>query len=102
MLSFLIQSATGLGRLYSQSGWGKGLVGLFGGYEAALQTHIYVGIFMLCGFALHAVYILLKVNWKKFPASLFGPDSILPQFKDIRQFVFDNSFFMRWRKISGY
>jgi len=98
MLSFLIQSATGLGRLYSQTGWGKGLLGLFGGYEAAQRTHIYVGIFMLCGFALHAVYILLKINWQKFPASLFGPDSIVPRIKDIQQFFQHIGWFLGLRK----
>ena len=86
MLSFLSQGATGLARMYSQSSWGHTLGALFGGYEAARTIHIYVGIFMLCGLALHAVYLLFKINWPKIPGSLFGPDSLLPRPADIKQF----------------
>lgn len=87
MLSFLTQGATGLSRMYYQSAWGQNIGALFGGYEAARNVHIYVGIFMLCGLAIHAVYLLFKIRWQKFPGSLFGPDSIVPRPADIKQFI---------------
>jgi cytochrome b subunit of formate dehydrogenase len=86
MLSFLTQAATGLARMYGQSTWGHGIGALFGGYEAARTIHIYVGTFMLCGLAVHAVYLLFRINWRNLPGSLFGPDSLLPRPLDIRQF----------------
>jgi cytochrome b subunit of formate dehydrogenase len=86
MLSFLTQGATGLARMYTETPWGKWLAGLFGGYEAALTVHIYVGIFMLCGLLVHVFYLFFKINWQKFPRSLVGPDSILPRPNDARQF----------------
>lgn len=86
MLTFLTQSATGLARMYFQTPWGKNLAVLFGGYETARTIHIYVGIIMLCGLALHAIYLLFTVNWRKFPASLLGPDSLVPRPADIKQF----------------
>ena len=49
IVSFLIQSATGLARMYIETSWGQGLAYLFGGYEAARTVHVYVGILMLCG-----------------------------------------------------
>ena len=76
MLAFLIQGATGLSRLYMKSSWGQWINSLFGGYESALTVHIYVGLFMIIGFTVHAAYMLMKIDWKTFPAGLFGPGGI--------------------------
>ena len=97
ILSFLTQSTTGLGRLYMQSAWGRGLCNLFGGYESALTVHITVGVIMLCGFVVHVIYLLLQVDWKGFPGSLYGPDSILPQPKDIKEFFQHIGWFLGFR-----
>jgi hypothetical protein len=86
MLSFLIQSATGLCRMYIETSWGKGVSRIFGGYEASLVVHKYVGFFMICGFLVHAIYMLFKIDWKTFPGFLFGPDSIVPRVQDIKDF----------------
>jgi len=94
MLSFLVQGATGLARMYTETPWGRGLGGMFGGYEAARTVHIYVGIFMLCGLLVHVFYLLFKINWQKFPRSLAGPDSLLPRPNDIKQFFQHIAWFM--------
>ena len=98
MLSFLIQSATGLARMYGQTSWGYNLGALFGGYDAARTVHIYVGIFMLCGMAVHALYMLFKINWRGFPGSLFGPDSLIPRPADIKQFFQHIGWFLGFGK----
>jgi cytochrome b subunit of formate dehydrogenase len=87
ILSFLIQAATGLGRMYIETPWGKGLTRIFGGYEASLVIHKYVGILMICGFVGHVFYMLSRINWQRFPGSLFEPDSLLPQLKDGKDFI---------------
>ncbi|MEW5909362.1 MAG: cytochrome b/b6 domain-containing protein [Thermodesulfobacteriota bacterium] len=87
MICFLIQGATGLSRMYMETGWGKTMGSLFGGYEGARTVHVSVGIIMLCWFGLHVLYVLLNIEWKGFPKSLMGPDSILPQPRDLREFV---------------
>ena len=86
IFSFLTQGATGLARMYIETSWGRTLAWIFGGYESCRTIHIYVGIIMMCGFALHCLYLLFRINWRKFPGSLFGPDSLLPRFKDIKDF----------------
>lgn len=86
VVSFLTQGATGLARMYIETSWGKKLAWVFGGYEACRTIHIYVGIFMMCLFTAHLFYIFSKIAWKEFPRSLFTPDSILPQPKDIKDF----------------
>jgi cytochrome b subunit of formate dehydrogenase len=98
MICFLIQSASGLGRMFMQTTWGQGLCWVFGGYEAARTVHVYVGIFMLCWFALHALYVLAKINWREFPGCLFGPDSLLPHPRDIRQAFQHTAWFLGLRK----
>lgn len=102
MLSFLVQAATGLARMYIETAWGKGLARVFGGYESALTVHIYVGIFMICGFVVHALYMLAIIDWKKFPGSLYGPDSILFRPKDLRDFFQHMGWFLGLREAPAF
>jgi cytochrome b subunit of formate dehydrogenase len=98
MLTFLIQSATGLARLFVETSWGRNLGYLFGGYDAARNVHIYVGIIMLGGLALHIIYILFKINWRNFLSSLYGPDSLVFRFKDIKDFFQHVAWFFGLKK----
>jgi cytochrome b subunit of formate dehydrogenase len=86
VVTFLIQSATGLARMYMNTGWGRTLGSVFGGYESARTVHIVVGVIMICGFALHTVYLLSRIDWKRFPGSIFGPDSLIPRPADLLHF----------------
>lgn len=86
MLTFLLQAATGLARMYVETSWGQSLGTVFGGFENALTVHIYVGIFMICAFLVHVLYVLTKVEWRRFPSGLAGPDSIVPGPGDVKQF----------------
>jgi len=87
ILSFLTQGATGLSRMYIETSWGKGLASVFGGYESCLTIHKYVGIFMICWFLIHGLYLFFKIDWRQFPRSLFGPDSLLPRLEDLGQAI---------------
>ncbi len=98
IITFLVQSATGLGRMYMETAWGQRLCWFFGGYEASREVHIWVGIIMLCGFVLHVLYLLAKVEWKGFPQSLFGPDSMLPRPADLKEFFQHVAWFFGARK----
>lgn len=85
MLTFLTQAGTGLSRMYIETPWGRALASFFGGYHWALIIHKWVGIFMLVLFGTHLLYILRKIEWRRFPGNLKGPDSLLPQWSDVRQ-----------------
>lgn len=82
MLSFLIQAATGLSRLYIETAWGRSLAGWFRGYDGALAIHKWVGFFMLALFILHLLYLLVTIRGRYF----IGPDTLLPRPKDVRDF----------------
>ena len=98
MLTFLTQASTGLARMFIETRWGKILAGFFGGYEVCRTIHVYVGIFMLCIFALHVVYVLSRINWRQFPRSLVGPDSLLLQFKDLKDFLLHVGWFLNFTR----
>ena len=98
ILSFLTQGTTGLARMYIETPWGQWLSRLFGGYESALAVHKYVGVFMLCGFLVHALYMVFTIDWRQFPRSLFGPDSLLPQPRDIEEFFHHIAWFLGMAK----
>lgn len=84
MLTFLTQSATGFSRLFYTTSWGKALGHAFGGYETSVNIHKTVGVVMMIGFLIHTVYLMSRVNWKNFPKSVFGPDSLVPNLDDAR------------------
>ncbi len=94
MITFLVQSATGLARMYIETAWGQQLAYLFGGYEASRTVHIYVGILMLCGFLAHIIYLLAKADWRR----LSGPDSLLPRWADIKHFFQHMGWFLGLQK----
>jgi cytochrome b subunit of formate dehydrogenase len=74
MLSFVSQATTGLSMMYIEIDWGRSLAAFFGGY-----------IFMLYLFIIHAIYMLIKIDWQRFPKSVYGPDSLLPRWEDFGQ-----------------
>jgi cytochrome b subunit of formate dehydrogenase len=85
ILSFAIQATTGLARMYITTEWGRFLASFFGGYEQVLAIHWRVGLFMLALLAAHVVYLLGRIDWRRFPKSISGPDSLLPRKEDLGQ-----------------
>ncbi len=83
MISFLVQAATGVGRMYAETDFGNTLLIAFGGFHNALFWHKLVGIFMLVLFGIHLLYILIVATKLKYKA-ISGPDSILPNLTDLQ------------------
>lgn len=86
MLCFMVLSATGLARMYVETTWGQQLANLFGGYHSARTVHVYIGIILIVGFVVHTLYMLSKIDWRNFPASLSSPDSLYPRWSDVKDF----------------
>ncbi len=87
MFSFVTQSATGLARMYIETEWGRFLASFFGDYARALTIHKWIGIFMLAALIIHVLYIFVNINWRSFPKSVYGPDSLLPRWEDVGQIL---------------
>jgi cytochrome b subunit of formate dehydrogenase len=86
MVTFLVQTATGFGRLYITTAWGQRLSALFGGYETATWIHHWTGVLMLAVFVAHTLRLLLRIDWRDWQKSLFGPDSLIPTHHDLIHF----------------
>jgi len=86
MLTFLLQTATGFSRLYITTVWGKKVNTFFGGYDTSLVIHEWTGMVMMAGFVLHTIYLLTRVDWRTPVKSIFGPDSLVPNLTDAKQF----------------
>ena len=86
ILTFLIQAITGFSRLFFPTAWGKVITSFLGGYNSAFIMHKWAGGLMICGFIVHTLYLFSKIDGKKLKLSFFGPDSIIPNFKDLKIF----------------
>lgn len=40
---------------------------------------------MLTLFCVHILYLVFKIDWRRFPKSIYGPDSLLPRWEDLGQ-----------------
>lgn len=98
MLAFTTQAATGLARMYIGTDWGRFLASFFGGYTKTLIVHKWVGLFMLVLFSIHVIYVLAKIDWRRFPGSVYGPDSLLPRWSDVGQAIQHAGWFLGMAK----
>jgi cytochrome b subunit of formate dehydrogenase len=102
MLCFLTQAATGLGRMFIETVWGRRITWFFGGYEASRTVHVYVGILMMVVFVAHIAYLLTRLNWKRIGESLTGPDSLMPLPKDFLDFFRHIAWFFGLREAPAF
>jgi cytochrome b subunit of formate dehydrogenase len=86
MLTFIVQTATGFSRLFITTTWGQKLSAVFGGYESSLLIHKWVGVAMVIVFVIHTLYLLARLDWQHPVESIFGADSLVPNFQDLKDF----------------
>ncbi|MBK5969843.1 MULTISPECIES: formate dehydrogenase subunit gamma [Thiorhodovibrio] len=86
IITFMILSVTGLAWMFIETAWGKLLAAPFGGYPFVLQVHKITGLVLLAGFAAHILYTLACVDWRRFPKSLLSPDTLMFQWRDLKDF----------------
>ncbi|MBI4326584.1 MAG: hypothetical protein HY674_15165 [Chloroflexi bacterium] len=106
--SFLLLVITGMPLKFYYTDWAKTLFSIIGGAESARALHRFGALITFLYFGLHLVALAIKV-WKgkasvRDPASgkfrlkrvwdvLFGPDSMVPNLQDWRDFVAHNRWF---------
>jgi cytochrome b subunit of formate dehydrogenase len=93
MLSFLGLALSGLPLLFSARPWALALANIFGGVEGAGIAHRICAAVMIVVFVGHVVLVFLKgFASGNVLAILWGPDSMVPQWKDAQD-IFGH---MRW------
>ena len=85
-VSFMFMGVTGLAWMYIETSWGQTLTAPFGGFREVLYWHRIAGLVFITGFALHIVYMVFKIDWRNFPRSLLGPDTLVYQWADVKGF----------------
>jgi len=86
MTSFLGLAATGLPLLFIEAPWAPALSRLFGGVEVAGTLHRVFALVMLGAFVAHVGRVLYRLFARHEPL-LWGPASMVPQPRDVREFV---------------
>jgi cytochrome b subunit of formate dehydrogenase len=86
MCSFLGLAATGLPLLFSAAPWAGRLSRLAGGVMAAGLLHRFFAVVMIATFLLHVGRLAYRLVVKREPL-LWGPSSMVPQPRDVTEFV---------------
>ncbi|HME08115.1 MAG TPA: cytochrome b/b6 domain-containing protein [Bryobacteraceae bacterium] len=92
MVTFLGLAATGLTLRFSESPWSIGFAKAIGGYSAILFFHKLSALGLTVVFVMHVANVLYRVAAKREYGLIWGPDSLVPNLKDFRDF-FGN---LRW------
>jgi cytochrome b subunit of formate dehydrogenase len=87
MTSFLGLSLTGLPLLFATSPWGPRMAGLIGGYGVTGVLHRLFATLLIGTVVAHLGRVLHRLYVKKDLGILWGPDSLVPQPRDVRQMV---------------
>jgi cytochrome b subunit of formate dehydrogenase len=88
VVSFITLALTGLSLKFSYTGWAAMLSRLFGGFETAGFIHRSAAILMFVTFTTHLADLVRmkrrgRRSWRDL---LFGPDSMVPNLQDAREF----------------
>lgn len=89
VITFFGLTATGIPLVFAHQEWAGVLAGLFGGVEMAGLWHRFFAIMLITNFVLHffglgRAFLRRRISWRRW---LFGPDSLVPRWKDITDCV---------------
>ena len=88
IVSFLGLVATGLPLHFAHAPWARTLIGLFGGIPAAGVLHRLCALITFGYFFAHVAYLVFQLITRADRMRLlWGPDSMVPQLKDLRDIV---------------
>jgi cytochrome b subunit of formate dehydrogenase len=96
IVSFMSLALTGMTLKFSYTGWAAFLSHLFGGFETAGYVHRLAAVFMVGIFVAHIADLFRRKkheygSWKKL---LAGPDTMLPNRKDLKEFIASLKWFL--------
>jgi len=89
IVSFLSLALTGMTLKFSYTGWARFLARFFGGFESAGYIHRLGAVLMIITFATHITDLVRRKNreYGSWRALLFGPDTMLFNGKDLKEFI---------------
>jgi cytochrome b subunit of formate dehydrogenase len=86
-ISLMILVLTGMTAFAADTSWAPVVVRALGGPKVTAFVHRICAVIFLGVFFAHLVYIVIRIarNWKTF--DLFGPDSLIPNWQDIKDIL---------------
>ena len=96
IVSFLTLATTGLTLKFSYTGWAVMLSRLLGGFQTAGYIHRTAAVLMFGVFSTHLydLYQLKKTEYKSWWKLVFGPNSMLFNRQDLKQFIATMKWFL--------
>jgi cytochrome b subunit of formate dehydrogenase len=96
IVSFISLALTGMTLKFSYTSWAAILSRLFGGYESAGYIHRVAAVFMVGTFVAHLADLFRrrKTEYGSWKAMLTGPDTMLPNKKDLRELISSVKWFL--------
>ncbi len=85
MVSFLGLAFTGMPLLFSDQAWARALARLWGGVQVSSSLHRVFAVLMIATFLAHIARIVQRVYIQKDYGTLWGPNSMVPQPRDVRE-----------------
>jgi cytochrome b subunit of formate dehydrogenase len=83
LLSTMTLVLTGMTVLYSDTSWARVVVRLFGGPQVMAIVHRTCAAVFITVFFMHLVYIAIRVARQRQAFNWFGPDSLVPRWRDL-------------------
>ncbi len=94
-VSFIGLVASGMPLRYSYTPWAGWIMNFLGGYEMAGTIHRVCAVVTFGYFIVHIVYVLYYIAiTTKFRFNIFGPESLVPQWKDIKDIYYSFRWFL--------
>lgn len=89
IVSFITLALTGMSLKFSYTGWAVMLSRFLGGFETAGFLHRVAATVMFTAFLTHLVDLarIKKASGKSWLKMIFGPDSMVPNGRDLREFI---------------
>jgi cytochrome b subunit of formate dehydrogenase len=95
MFSFLGLAMTGLPLLFNDARWASRLARLLGGLRFAGRLHRFFAILLIGVFAVHVSRLLHRLFVKQDYGILWGPESMVPQPRDLKEMSAHFAWFFR-------
>ena len=104
IVSFMSLAVTGMTLKFSYTAWAGILARLLGGYEGAGYIHRVAAVLMFGIFATHIIDLLRrrKKEFGSLRGLIFGPNSMMPNKADLRDFIASMKWFLNLGPRPGY
>ncbi|MGR3220841.1 MAG: formate dehydrogenase subunit gamma [Candidatus Anammoxibacter sp.] len=93
IISFFGLALTGIPLVFKDQAWAAWLYEFMGGYPTAGIVHRFCAVLTFFVAFIHFIYLAYNIGVKKDKGFLWGPDSMIPQPKDLRDVLGDIKWF---------